>query len=82
MAKGRLVALTQKDFLVLERRADGHCINGVWTFVVSGERVTSSVRKLERAGLIDISYYAGMKAGVNITDKGRFALKPIEVANG
>jgi hypothetical protein len=59
------------DMKTNDVRPEGVCIRGVWTFLVQGEPVTRAVNTLKRRGLIDISYYMGGKAGVNLTDKGR-----------
>lgn len=60
--------------LVSEGKVTAFCDKTVWHFreVDSGDTINArTVRCLEAAGLIKLSYYSGGVAGVNLTDSGR-----------
>lgn len=69
------MALKDFEYDILRGRAWGHCVRCVWSFYVGGEPVTREVRTLQKRGHVSITYYAGLKAGVNATDIGRKRLE-------
>lgn len=72
------VKLTKTQRRVLENGASGRNDRGMWrwSFKEGGtyEDVTSTVRALEKRGLVELSYYTGGTGGMYVNDAGRAAL--------
>lgn len=62
--------------LIHSHGCSGDCVNYRWMFKVGSENITGAVRSLQNKGYVDVSYYSGGTAGVNLTQKGRDCFEP------
>jgi DNA-binding MarR family transcriptional regulator len=71
------LSTSQRDVLRLlyeHGSIGGTCIRYEWTFNIGSDHYTRQVRALERKGLVDVMYFSGGRAAVNLTEAGRAAL--------
>lgn len=69
--------ITKKQMYAMNRlharKIEGFNLRGRWRYLDSsrGEEHTSQIEALKERGIVEMSYYAGGKAGVYFTEAGR-----------
>lgn len=69
-----MLKLTDRQKMVLQKRADGFCYRGNWKWTCNGEPVTREVNTLNKRGLIELTFFPD-RGATNPTESGRAMLE-------